>query len=160
MKLFLTVGAQMPFDRLVQAVDRWAAAHPEHEVRAQIGESELRPSALAWTKFLPPADFVAACREADALVGHAGIGTLFAAMEHGKPVLVLTREAARRETRNDHQTATAKRFVQYQGVEVAWTTEEVGPKLDVLVEAEGRTLLSPVAGGPLIETLRAFIDEA
>ncbi|MGF1467096.1 MAG: glycosyltransferase [Sandaracinaceae bacterium] len=158
MRVFITVGAQMPFDRLVEAVDRWAAERPEHQVRAQIGASALRPGHLDWSAFLDPEDFEAECARADAIVGHAGIGTLFSAMKHGKAVLVLPREAARRETRNDHQTATAKRFAAYDGVEIAWSADEVGPKLDGLAGRTVNAQIGAVAGGPLIDALRAFID--
>ncbi len=37
--IFVTVGEQLPFDRLVRAVDEWAAASGK-EVFAQIGNSE------------------------------------------------------------------------------------------------------------------------
>ena len=39
MKLLLTVGAQMPFDRLVLAMDAWAAANPSARVAAQIARA-------------------------------------------------------------------------------------------------------------------------
>ena len=159
MKLFVTVGHQMPFDRLVRAVDRWAGDHPEHRVIAQIGESDLKPIHLEASQFLSPEAFAATCREADALVGHAGTGTLFAALELGKSVLVLPREAARRETRNDHQIATARRFETFPGVHVAWSDDELPTKLDQLTFARHDDTMPPVAGGPLIDRLRTFIEE-
>lgn len=160
MKLLVTVGAQLPFDRLIRAVDAWVEDHPEHRVLAQIGETDERPAHARWTKFLMPDDFDREFDTADVIVGHAGIGTLFAAMQRGKPILVLPRESARRETRNDHQIATARAFESYAGIVVAWTADEVAAGLDRLLETEGSTTLAGETGGPLIERINAFIESA
>ena len=48
--IFVTVGAQMPFDRMCKAVDAWAAKRGRSDVFAQIGETEWRPSASAPTQ--------------------------------------------------------------------------------------------------------------
>ena len=37
MKIFATVGTQLPFDRLIRGLDSWAECNPEVEVFAQIG---------------------------------------------------------------------------------------------------------------------------
>lgn len=158
MKIFVTVGAQMPFDRLIEAVDAWAADAEGVEVLAQIGDSELKPAHLPHTRFLEPPDFDRAYDEADVVVGHAGIGTLFAALERGKPILVLPREAARRETRNDHQIATAKAFARFPGVHVAWNAAELPAKLATLSRSRTSPQLGPFASGPLVERISAFID--
>ena len=159
-KLLLTVGAQMPFDRLVKAADAWAGEHPEHRFLAQIGETEHRPVHARWTKFLMPDDFDREFDQADVIVGHAGIGTLFAAMERGKPILVLPRESARRETRNDHQIATARAFEKYPGVFVAWTDGEVAPGLDELLQTGEAPALPAEASESLIRRLADFVERA
>ena len=160
MRLLITVGAQLPFDRLIRAVDAWVGEHPEHRVLAQIGETEERPIHARWTKFLMPDDFDREFDVADAIIGHAGIGTLFAAMERGKPILVLPRESARRETRNDHQIATARAFESYAGIVIAWTEDEVAAALDRLIQTEGSTTLAGETQGPLIDRLKAFVESA
>src|SRR3954470_10768842 len=45
--IFATVGTQLPFDRLVGAVDRWAATRGDRDVFAQVGARTLRPAAIA-----------------------------------------------------------------------------------------------------------------
>ena len=161
MKLFVTVGAQMPFDRLILAMDEWAGAHPEHTVLAQIGKSELQPKHMEWSQLTSPTRFEQCCEEADAMVGHAGIGTLFAALERGKPIVVLPRLATKRETRNEHQTATARRFVQFENVRVAWSEDEVSERLMELpdmIRSAGDRVIDDAAHGPLIQALADFID--
>lgn len=159
MRIFVTVGAQMPFDRLIGAMDAWAGAHPEHEVRAQVGESTFAPAHLTWSRFLTPAELGRAYDEADGVVGHAGTGTIFAALERNKALLVLPRRAELRETRNDHQLATARRFAQRFGVAVAWDERELDAQLAELAAARPTRALSPEASGPLVRAIAAFIDD-
>ena len=45
--IFVTVGTQLPFDRLVRAVDAWAAEHPQVDVFGQIGPASFRPKHFA-----------------------------------------------------------------------------------------------------------------
>jgi hypothetical protein len=40
--IFATVGTQLPFDRLLVGLDRWAAANPGIPVLAQAGASQRR----------------------------------------------------------------------------------------------------------------------
>lgn len=161
MKLLLTVGAQMPFDRLVCAMDGWAATHPEVRVVAQVGDSAHVASHLRASPFLAPEAFDRACDDADAIVGHAGIGTLFAAFERGKPVLVMPRRAELRETRNDHQIATAKRFGARDSVVVVWDETELAAGLETLlvrVRSGSRMREPSLRQGPLFDAIRAFVD--
>lgn len=159
MRVFLTVGAQMPFDRLVRAMDAWAKDRPGHEILAQIGESEYVPSHVKWTKFLSPPEFDRAYDGADAIVGHAGIGTLFAALERGKPIVVMPRRADLRETRNDHQIATARRFEALAGVAVAWDPASLLARLERLDAAKPAFTWNAQARGGLVRRIAEFIDE-
>ena len=57
--IFLTVGTQLPFDRLVAAVDDWCAARGESDVFGQIcdpGPDGYRPKHFEWVADLDPAD--------------------------------------------------------------------------------------------------------
>lgn len=38
--IFVTVGHQTPFDRLIRLVDRWAEENMRHDLFAQIGHGE------------------------------------------------------------------------------------------------------------------------
>ncbi len=160
MRIFVTVGAQMPFDRLIAAIDAWASEHREHELYAQVGESALAPRHMRHVRFLPPSTLEQAYDEADAIVGHAGIGTLFAALERKKPIVVLPRHAALHETRNDHQIATAKRFASQPGVRVAWHEAELPERLASLSVPIASAGLRRVARGRLIRTIAEFIGDA
>lgn len=130
--LFLTVGAQMPFDRLVRAVDAWAARGGNGGVFAQIGRGGYRPAHLRYVEFLDPRAFRTAFAGATAIIAHAGMGTIINALELGKPILVMPRRGDLAETRNDHQLATAQRFRELGLVEVAQDERELADRLDQL----------------------------
>ena len=162
MRLFVTVGAQMPFDRLVRAIDAWAGAHPDDVVFAQVGANEYSPKNIEAVGSLSPEAFARAIDSADAVVGHAGIGTLFAALERSKPIVVLPREASRQETRNDHQSATARRFADRDGVLVAASEDRLAETLEAVRAIVARGVqgerLDSRATGSLVETIARFID--
>ena len=52
--IFVSVGTQLAFDRLIIAVDAWAARRLDREVFAQIGPSRLRPRHIQHAEFVSP----------------------------------------------------------------------------------------------------------
>jgi UDP-N-acetylglucosamine transferase subunit ALG13 len=122
--ILLTVGTQLPFDRLVAAVDR-IAPQLSAPVIAQIGAGRYIPQNMEWKAHLDPIEFDRMFRDASVVVSHAGIGTVLAAQKHRKPVVLFPRRADLREHRNDHQSATAAQLTGRRGVYVARTEEEL-----------------------------------
>ncbi|HPF13097.1 MAG: hypothetical protein H6830_00960 [Planctomycetes bacterium] len=157
--ILVTVGTQGPFDRLVRAVDAWAAAHPEQRLVAQIGATDFQPAAMESAANLDPIRFERLLREADCIVAHAGMGTILKALELGKPVLIMPRRAALGEQRNEHQLATAERFARLGVVQVAADEHELPAKLDVLVQQGNVERISNSASPELIGRLRGFLGE-
>jgi len=156
--IFVTVGAQMPFDRLVKAVDQWAGEHGRNDVFAQIGQSEFRPSHIQWTKFLDPDEFKRKYAAARMIVAHAGTGSIITALQLGKPVLVMPRRANLRETRNDHQVATSEQFRRFDSVGVAWDENELVKKLEDIDNLFGSQKIDSYASSELVAAIREFID--
>jgi UDP-N-acetylglucosamine transferase subunit ALG13 len=156
--IFVTVGAQMPFDRLVHAVDAWAAARGRDDVLAQIGASEHPPSHVRHVRFLDAEAFERAYADASLVVAHAGTGSILAALERGTPIVVMPRRAALRETRNDHHVATARRFAAMAGLAVAWDEHELPGVLDRVQDGAGKLRVGREASPRLIGALRAFIE--
>ena len=116
--IFATVGTQLPFDRLIAALDDWAAAHSHIEVFAQIGCGDYIPRHMAWTREMEPAAFRARMAACDTVVAHAGMGSIISAIELDKHVIVMPRRAALGEHRNEHQLATVARLSHLRGFEV------------------------------------------
>ncbi len=158
--IFLSVGTQLPFDRLVTSVDTWASRAGRQDVIAQIGPSTFHPSALTAFPFISPAQFDQFRREARVIIAHAGMGSIIGALELGKPIVVMPRRAHLGEHRSDHQLATAECFKQYPGVWVAVDVEQLNDILSRVDEIAAGTRISPYASDVLIRALRQFIEQA
>ncbi len=155
--IFVTVGAQMPFDRMCQAVDQWASKRKRSDVFAQIGTTDWRPTTIAWTAMIEPPAFKKAMQECSVVVAHAGMGSILTALQYGKPILVMPRRGDLRETRNDHQIATAKRFKELGRVAVAFDEAELERELDRLGELRATERISPWASDGLLDAVRSFV---
>jgi len=155
--IFVTVGHQMPFDRLIRAMDEWAGAQSRSDVFAQIGRSDYQPKSMRTTAFLSPGEFEQRMDEAGAVVAHAGTGTIIAALQRGTPLLVLPRLSRFGETRNDHQVPTAKHFDDAGYVLAAKDESELPERMRELETFKPRTKIGGAASPELIARLRAFV---
>jgi UDP-N-acetylglucosamine transferase subunit ALG13 len=156
--IFVTVGAQMPFDRLVKTVDQWAGENDRDDIFAQIGQSEYHPSNIQWTNFLEPEEFMRKFEAAKVIVAHAGTGSIITALQLGKPILMMPRRANLRETRNDHQIATSEQFRRFDSVQVAWDENELVKKLESIDNLRGSRRIESYASSELVRAIREFID--
>ena len=41
--IFVTVGTQLPFDRLIAAIDSWAGKNAQADIFAQVGDGGMHP---------------------------------------------------------------------------------------------------------------------
>ena len=158
MNVFVTVGAQMQFDRLIMAVDGWAASHTEMHIYAQIGETSYRPEHIEYVTLLEPLEFRQRVLWADVLVAHAGMGSILTALQYGKPILVMPRQDRLKETRNDHQLATACRIKTISKVAVAMDEDEIPAMLDNITRLGASELISDRASDQLLSAIRGFIQ--
>jgi UDP-N-acetylglucosamine transferase subunit ALG13 len=155
--IFLTVGTQLPFDRLVLAMDKWAECNSHLEITAQIGNSNLRPKHMRWKQFMAADEFRTKFESSGTIVAHAGMGTILTSLDLGKPVVIVPRLADLGEHRNDHQLATAKRFARFYQVQTVENLDRLGPTLDSL---ENLSEDYDFTGGPapdLIAAVRQFV---
>lgn len=155
--IFVTVGAQMPFDRLVTWVDDWATLHGRDDFTGQIGPSDLSPRAIRVIPFMDPPAFRRQMQQADAVVAHAGMGTILTALELGKPILVVPRLGDRGETRNDHQVATARRLADDDLVLAAYDETEFAEQMKRLAERSSEQRIGKTASAALLARLREFV---
>jgi UDP-N-acetylglucosamine transferase subunit ALG13 len=124
--IFLTVGTQFPFDRLVQAVDIAVdKGLIGGEIFAQIGDSTYRPRNFESVVSLDKADFDANFRQASHVISHAGIGTITMALEYQKPLLAMPRLKKYGEVVNDHQVDFARKFAQLGHILLANDADEL-----------------------------------
>ncbi len=116
--IFVTVGTQLPFDRLIRLVDAIAPDLPGR-VFAQTGNGKFQPANMDWRSTLSPQDFKRIMRSARIVVGHAGIGTVLNARLLRKPMILFPRRAMLGEHRNDHQLATTRTLAGRPGIAIA-----------------------------------------
>ena len=55
--ILVTVGMQVPFDRLCMAVDDWAGSRGRDDVFIQTGETDWVPSHSKYTRMIRPDEF-------------------------------------------------------------------------------------------------------
>jgi UDP-N-acetylglucosamine transferase subunit ALG13 len=156
--IFITVGTQLPFDRLLRAVDGWAGAHPGVECHGQIGPAGYRPTAFKTVDFLPPDQADDLFKRAQLIVSHAGMGSVLTALRFRKPIIIFPRVAALGEHRNEHQLATAAWLECKPGVFVARTEEALLTLLDQRNALPAGEQISDSADPAFIARLRSAID--
>lgn len=157
--IFVTVGAQMPFDRLIRTIDEWAVSRARSDIFAQIGPSDFCPKSIEITRFIDPSDFRKRIEAASLIVAHAGMGTIITALEYGKPIIVMPRRGDLRETRNDHQVATVMQLIKQGRVIVALDEQRLIEKLDQFEPSHNLEPITACASPRLITTLRNFIEK-
>lgn len=162
--IFVTVGTQLPFDRLIGAVDVWAQHSAGQQVVAQTGAGRADYAAITCHAHLDQGAFLDMFRCADVVVAHAGMGSILTAAELGKPIVIMPRRADLGEHRNDHQSATAAKMAALSNV---YVVQDAGDMAQVLTQLfmqapahAGVPTLSTTAHPALIETLRDFVFDA
>ena len=156
--IFVTVGTELPFDRLIGVVDQWAGRNDRSDVFAQIGDSYRRPLNICYKTFIEPAEFARRFASADVIVSHAGMGTILSALQFQKPIVVMPRRASLQEHRNEHQLATARRLAALGKVTVAFDEPELLQTLERLGEIKANDRIGAYASDGLITAVREFID--
>lgn len=155
--IFVTVGTQGGFDRLIRTVDSWAGLRGKQDVFAQTGPSEYKPTNIRTKPFIDATDFNSYMESADLVIAHAGMGSIITALEKGKPIIVMPRRASLGEHRNDHQVATAKRFKLLGRILVAANEQELICSLDQFGAPHSAERLNVGVSPQLIATIRNFI---
>jgi len=155
--ILLTIGTQLPFDRLVKAVDELSPFINE-PIFGQIGSgAHYEPKNFEYCRTMRPTDFDGKFSSARVILSHAGIGTVLSSRKHGKPIVVVPRLAKFGEHRNDHQLATCAQLKNKQGIYVASELESL---FDIL---SAPSLDLPLRGAPsadrvkLVDGIRGFI---
>ena len=131
--IFMTVGTQFPFDRLVQAVDEVIGENGFNEkIFAQIGTTSYCPKNFESASEFEKSLFDKYFNEASGIISHAGMGTITMAREKKKPLLVMPRLRKYGEVVNNHQLDIAKRFEKLGYLLVAYGKEDLPEKMQQL----------------------------
>ena len=131
--IFLAVGTQFGFDRLVKAIDEAIERGLiQDTVFAQIGPGTYFPKRMEYVVSLEKEVFDKTLNSCEAIISHAGMGNIALALKMGKPLLVMPRRKRYGEVVNDHQVDTARKFEHLGHILVAYDTDELPDKIKLL----------------------------
>lgn len=156
--IFVTVGTDLPFDRMVRVIDEWAGENSRSDVFAQIGDGGWEPKNIRFANFLQPSEFTEHFKSASIIISHAGMGTILSALYYRKPILVVPKRASLGEHRNEHQLATARRMMDMGNVNVAFDECELREQLGRMEDLKQPKPIGDSANVELLTNLRAFIQ--
>lgn len=153
--IFVTIGTQFPFDRLIEMLDR-IAPELDEEIYAQVLKGKYKPKHIKTLDFIEPDEFEEVFVQARLVVAHAGMGTILSSLRRSKPLIIFPRIAALGEHRNEHQTATALMIKEKNYAYVATNEKE----LRELLHMDLRPLkkIGEFASESLVKSLKDFID--
>lgn len=126
--ILVTVGMQLGFDRLIEAMDA-LAPQLDMPVIAQTGKGMYAPKNMEARVKIAPDEFEGLVKQSRLIVSHAGIGTVLTAARFSKPILLFARRADLNEHRNDHQLATVRNLKNRPGILVADTVDELPTRI-------------------------------
>jgi UDP-N-acetylglucosamine transferase subunit ALG13 len=129
--VFATVGAILPFDRLVSAVaELKAAGDLPMRLVLQTGVGGLKPGGIESVETLPFGEVQALLRDASIVICHGGTGSIITALREGCHVIAMPRLQRLGEVYDDHQAEIVEAFEVRGLVLSASTTEELKAALD------------------------------
>ena len=160
MDIFVSVGSQLPFDRLCRIIDSWSLNNPQLTVVFQTGVScyTFTSESVIAKDFLTQSEYLSYLQSCTLFISHAGIGSIVSALDAEKPVIIVPRRANLNEHRNDHQFATAKRFLNFKGVYVAFDELQLLELLTEPNELENSELVFSAEREKLIRGLKNLIS--
>lgn len=138
--IFITVGTQLPFDRLMNLFTEWQEySGYAGDVVAQVGEgSHFTSSRIKVIDSLSSDQYYHWFSRADGVVSHAGMGSILSCLDYSKRGVFLPRKYALGEHRNDHQLDTVNAFErQYETLYFCTDKESFFNAMNVLVENIG-----------------------
>lgn len=153
--ILVTVGvSNLPFDRLVAAVDGLAAGG--EEVVAQYGAARVRPRRAVCFDYLPFVELQEWVAKARVVVCHAGIGSVAMCLTTGGHPVVVPRLERLGECVDEHQLEFARRLGELGLATVVEDVSELGRAVRSVPDGQPRTGLSR----QLADELHAYIASA
>lgn len=160
--IFVTIGTQAPFNRLVRTMDEIAQDLNE-EIIVQAFDLDFVPGSVKVIGLLPTAEFNELVSRADLIVSHAGMGNIISALSFSKPILVIPRLANLGEHRNDHQTSTAIKMASLGYVTSVYEMSDLKQKIHHHLFKEKLPVppkISEFASTTLVASISDFINKS
>ena len=135
--LFATVGATLPFDRLLDSVAELKRGGdiPERVI-AQVGNGGARPPDLDCVETMSFDEIRATLTDADLVICHGGTGSIITALRERCRTIVMPRLFELGEHYDNHQLEISECFEQRGLVHVARSTDELRAAIQAARESE------------------------
>lgn len=110
--IFVVLGTQkFQLNRLLMELDELCETGRVNEnIFAQIGHSDYLPQKYDYIDFMNRELFLNKINESSLVITHSGVGSIVAALNANKPIIVYPRLCKYREHVDDHQLEIAKTF--------------------------------------------------
>jgi UDP-N-acetylglucosamine--N-acetylmuramyl-(pentapeptide) pyrophosphoryl-undecaprenol N-acetylglucosamine transferase len=149
--IFVTVGTHhQPFERLLSAL----SALNRGELVVQYGPGEPPPGVARAKPYMPFDEVQRNLREADAVITHAGVGSILCATREGHTPLVVPRRHDLGEHVDDHQAELTRALEGRGGVIAVWDVEQL---VELVKSAPPRQLGGQRPEPPLCGSVRAAL---
>ena len=156
--IIVTVGMQLGFDRLIEAMDKLAPGLGM-PVIAQNGKGSYRPQNMEARAKIAPSEFEKLVGQARLIVSHAGIGTVLTAARCAKPIVLMPRRADLGEHRNDHQLASVRKLDGRPGILVAMNEDALTSRIAEGLALNDWSAQQSATARQLHSALAAFIED-
>ncbi|MDP3491512.1 MAG: glycosyltransferase [Hyphomonadaceae bacterium] len=156
--LFATVGAILPFDRLVDMVaDVNSRGEIPERILIQTGTGGRVPEAIETVETLSFDLMQSTLKEADIVVCHGGTGSLITALRQGCRIIAVPRLFSKGEVYDDHQAEITSAFAERGLIAVANTADELSQALKDVRSRPPRLATSDPS--ELIRYLNELLDQ-
>ena len=158
--IFVAVGTQFSFDRLIQYMDEWIVSdnnNDNEQVIAQVSDGTYQAKNIETHPFMDGEQYNKHIKEASVFVSHAGMGNIISAREQQTPIIVMNRQFKLGEHRNDHQADGLKWMGKLDGVYTASTQEELFAHLKHIDQLKVADPENKVGSPELTNYLASFI---
>lgn len=158
--IFVTTGTQVPFNRLLKAIDAIAGELDGEEIIVQAYGVNFKPKYFKVRTVMPPEEYHRIFDEARLIVSHAGIGSIVSALMIGKPILIMPRKASLNEHVDDHQMDTAHTLENLGFVPVAYDQKNLKIKMFEMLKKNYHPAdpkIGKYASESLITSLRDYL---
>ena len=153
--IVVTVGTnEARFDRLLEAL---AGLPDGKELFVQHGPSPIRPAGATCTDYLAFDELAERVREADAVVTHAGVGSILTALLNGARPIVVPRLQRFGEAVDDHQLHFGRRAAEAGLVTLV---EDVAELPAAVARLRASPPPPPRPDERLVADLRGFLADA
>lgn len=149
--IFVTVGTHhQPFDRLLGALDQLG----DERLVVQYGPAEPPPGATRAEAYMPFEQMLECFRQADAVITHAGVGSILCARREGHTPLVVPRRHDLGEHVDEHQAELTRALEARGSVVAVW---DVAALAGLLAAAPPRRAAAESSEAPLCASVRTAL---